>query len=114
VIITDTKKLATIETWIELARSAARADANGPEAQSLAVLRSLASDIRARMYAPKSRVLVDIERRVEAVSASKTEEGYNVGRMVALAAEVMANWPTIRQALAMQIGALDDDEATTG
>lgn len=68
-------------------------------ARSIAVLKSIAADLRGSAPGAPSAALARLQRRIDAAVASKTALGYDAIRLVELANELVGLWPAVRQAL---------------
>lgn len=66
---------------------------------SLAIQRSIASDIRARINHDGSVTKAALEQRLHFMRRSKTPLGYSNGSMVGVAQELIGRWPVVKQAL---------------
>jgi len=91
-------KLQAIETLIVDLRWA-RSDPLVPEFKTYWVLKALADDVRGRQLAVKIDTLVNLQKALDAVYASKTRLGYDIGKLQNLAERLIGRWPTVRQAL---------------
>lgn len=67
--------------------------------ECLAVLKSIAADLRGRRPEAPGIALAELARRLDRVLASKTSLGYEAGTLIGLAEELIGRWPTVRQAL---------------
>lgn len=95
---TNEQKLAAMELEINEARKARRNP--GSEAhRHYETLKAIAADIRARLDLPRNQTLAAMERALQQLVRSKTDEGYDEGKMNAVAQVVVHKWPFIRLAL---------------
>jgi hypothetical protein len=95
-LFTTIEKLGLIEALIQDFRYGAQ---NPSSENRLAVLKSIASDLRGRLEGAPSVALVDLEARVVAAVRSKTASGYSSHTLRGAGEGLMARWPTIKQAL---------------
>lgn len=99
-IPTTTDKLEVLERLITDYRWARGMDPHTRGAAfAYVTLKAIAADVRARMDSAPTVADVELQRRVDAVVASKTAVGYDGGRLAALATEVLNRWPVVKQAL---------------
>lgn len=98
-MITTADKLEVVEKLIEDFRWGGRPDPESEEYRSYEVLKAIAADLRGRMETAPTIAEVELERRITRFRDSKTPLGYATGPTQALATEVVARWPVIRQAL---------------
>lgn len=61
------------------------------------ILKAIAADLRGRLDGAPSVALVSLEQRM--VSLSRASGGRRVGVQIGVAEELVARWPTIKQAL---------------
>lgn len=95
-LFTTAEKLGVVDAMIDdLRRDAAGDD----DFERLAVLRSVAADLRARLAGAPCVALTELERRMAAVARSKTALGHDNGALVGLGQEIIARWPCVKQAL---------------
>lgn len=92
--IATADKLAEVEKMIERERLEPQWDHF-----RLNVLRSIAKDLHAKLGNAPSEAMVEIERRVNAVHASKTSSGYDAHALRGLAEGVVVRWAVVKQAL---------------
>lgn len=94
------EKLKVVEGLIERLRWARDVDPTAfPERRDYEVLKSIASELRARREGVPGVAEVALERRMAAVRASRTDLGYGNGQLVGLAQELVGRWETVVQAL---------------
>lgn len=67
--------------------------------ETVAALKTVASDLRANLELPRSNALGELERAMDKLYASKTALGYDQRTMVAVAYVIVKKWSTVRQAL---------------
>lgn len=94
------EKIEIIEQVIDVARRAAR-PVGSPAQRRYQVLKAIAADLRGRQQLPRSNALGALWREVEKVKQSKTDLGYDAGRLQQLAHLLVSKWPTVSQALEM-------------
>jgi len=96
--MTNEEKLSVIEALVDrLRENGARRDPDTFEYDMWHALRAISADIRARMKTAPSRTEHLIATRIEAVKRSN--EDRRDGVMIALAYDVIHNWPTLCAAL---------------
>lgn len=95
---TNEQKLAAMELEINEARKARR-DPGSDAHQHYQILKAIAADIRAQLELPRSQTLGAMERALNQLAQTKTDAGYDDGKMNAVAQVVVHKWPFIRLAL---------------
>jgi hypothetical protein len=92
-------QIGAVERLIEDLRWA-RNDPTVPEHRTYTILKSLATDLRARLDGASNRTLDALAFQVESATKAKARIGYvEVGHHQAVSECVMANWPVIKRAL---------------
>lgn len=99
------EKLGAVEQEIDRLRR------TGGDVDHLRVLRAVAADIRGRLETAPSVALVELERRMAAVSRAKTRLGYENGALVGVAQELIGRWPVVKQALERFGAEIENGEA---
>jgi hypothetical protein len=102
------EKLAEIERLIVISRKSAVSE---EDYRRIAIVRSIAADLRARMDCAPSVALHEIERRVVFAKRSVTRLGFDNGALVGIAQEIIGRWPLIKQCLE-KFGATAEDNCT--
>lgn len=67
--------------------------------RSVAVLKAIAADLRARAPGTATATLESLRQNIEKVAASKTSLGYEERQLIQLAHDLIGRWPAVRQAL---------------
>lgn len=98
-MIFDTaEKLGVIEHLIERYRWA-KNQPRSDEHHTFEVLKAIALDLRAREPGTAEKVIVEMERRINAALAGSTALGLPSGALIAVGQETIARWATLRQGL---------------
>ena len=63
------------------------------------VLKSVASELRARLDKPRAIALGELETSLRSMKRSKTSFGYDHGKMIAVAERLVRHWPFVKLAL---------------
>lgn len=95
-LFTTAEKLGVVEAMIEDMRRQASGD---DDFERLAVLRSVASDLRARFAGAPSAALAELERRMAAVARAKNEHRHDGTAVLGLGQELVSRWAVVKQAL---------------
>lgn len=103
------EKLRVVERLIEDFRFKGRPETNTAEFRTYEILKSIAADIRGRGESAPGIAEIELERRIARFRQAKTADGYAIGPTQMLASEIVARWPTIKQALE-RYGALEEIE----
>ena len=93
-MFTTAEKLAEVELLIEREKQASQWNRH-----RIAVLASIAVDLRARLDGVPTAILVDLERRVVSAVRSKTALGYDAHAIRGVGEGLVVRWPTVKQAL---------------
>ena len=94
------EKLALIEEQIERARDFVRgAPPDSGAHRQFEILKAIAADLRARADLPRSNALGELERAIDRAVRSKTDLGYDRGKLIAIAETLIGKWAFISQAL---------------
>lgn len=96
--LTDDEKLAELEELIETFRYA-RYSPNLPEHRIYVTLIASARDLRGRMATAPGEAQRELQRALDQLHASKTDLGYEAGKLRHVAETFRGKWPTVRQAL---------------
>lgn len=96
--LSDAEALKETERLIEVYR-VYRSTVHSPEHLSYLALKMFAEDLRGRQPQTISETRQELQRAIDAVFASKTGLGYEMGKLQRLAEELIGCWPTVRQAL---------------
>lgn len=96
-VFPTSEKLAAVEAVLRTYRDAPR---GSPERQQYDILKAVASDLRGRLEQAPSVSLVQIERSVVALQRARSPGApYPLGPFVRVGEELIARWPTVKQAL---------------
>jgi hypothetical protein len=93
----DDKLQAVEQLIVDLRWS--RSDPLVPEFKTYWVMKAIADDIRGQQLAVKIDTLVDLQKTIDSVHRSKTEFGYDIGKLQTLAERLIGHWSTVRMAL---------------